>query len=160
MRAVYGGSVSRINLYDANASRQRAKSVRYTSRFLTRVEGRRTQVYFGEELACVHLSGVFDLPIFTLNEPSHTGHQSKNAGAVQIGPEKLTVFTEGGDMIGIQKQILDSKEMRTLLAFHSFREGEAIHFYRNSLCLYLRTEDVTAALMRMLNAVANALPSG
>lgn len=159
LRAVYGGSLSRINLHDANASRQRANSTSYTSRFLTKVDGRRTQVYFGEELACIQLSGDFDLPLLTLNAPDHIGFRTKHAGTVHIGLEKLNVFSENGDLSDKQKQVLDSKQMRTLLAFHSFREGEAIHFFRNGLCLYLRAEDVTAALIRMLSAVANALPT-
>jgi hypothetical protein len=158
LRAVYGGSVSRIDLYDANASRQRADSTRYTNRFLMKVDGRRIQVYFGEELACIRLSGNFDGPIFTVNAPDYFG-RTKNAGKVQIGPDRLILFSPDGNITDIQKRILDSKEMRTLVAFHSFRKGEAIHLYRNGLCLYLRNEDVNAALIRMLNAVAIAVAS-
>jgi hypothetical protein len=123
-----------------------------------KVDGRRIQVYFGEELACIRLSGNFDTPIFTVNAPDYFG-QTKNAGKVQIGPEKLMLFSTDGNITGIQKRILDSQAMRTLVAFHSFRKGEAIHFYGNGICLYLRNEDVNAALIRMLNAVAYAAPS-
>ena len=158
LRAVYGGSISRINLYDANASRQHANSARYTYRFLMRVDGRRIQVYFGEELACIRLTGNFALTILTVNSADYFG-QTKNAGTVHIGPAKLVVFCTGGNLTGIHKRILDSKEMRTLAAFHSFRKGEAIHFYRDALRLYLRNEDVNAAIIRMLNAVAKAVPS-
>ena len=57
-----------------------------------------------------------------------------------------------------QQRVLDSKEMRTLVAFHGFREGEAIHFYRNVLVLYARNDDVTVELVSMVSAVANVVP--
>jgi hypothetical protein len=65
------------------------------------VDGRRIRVYFGRELACIQLSGNFDGPPFTVNAPDYFG-KTTVAGTVQIGPEKLTVFSTDGNITGIQ----------------------------------------------------------
>jgi hypothetical protein len=163
LRVAFGGKAGRIKLFDANARRQRvsmATSTAYTICVAITVGGRRIKVFAGDELACVSLSGDFDVARFSLNAPDRIGHRSQRAGTVRIGPEKLDVFTEAGSITGMQKRVLDSKEMRTLIAFHSFREGEAIHLYRNGVLLYARNEDITPDLIGMLNALANVLPNG
>jgi hypothetical protein len=158
LRVAYGGRRSRINLFDANARRQHASSTGYTDCVAIKIGSRRTKVYLGEELACISTLGNFDLPLLTVNAPDRMGFRSKEAGTVRIGPEKLTLFTEDGSIADIHKRVLDSKEMRTIIAFHSFREGEAIHFYRNGILLYARKDDVNTELIGMLNALANILP--
>lgn len=122
------------------------------------VEGRKIHVYIGDELACISVFGEFDVPRFTVNAPDRAGFKSQRAGNVRIGVEKATIYTEDGTITEMQKRILDSKEMRSLVAFHRFREGEAIHFYRNVLVLYARNDDMTVELVAMVSAVAKAVP--
>jgi hypothetical protein len=123
-----------------------------------KVGGKRIKVKVGEELACISLAGEFDVSLFTVNAPGRIGFRSMMAGNVRIGLERLPVFTQDGRVVAAQKKILDSREMRTLVAFHQFREGEAIHFYRNGILLYARNEDVTSELIGMIIAVGDALP--
>jgi hypothetical protein len=160
LRAAYGGKPTRVRTFDANARRQRVSiesNSAYSIRVAMTIGGRKIEVFVGDELACISVFGDFDMARFTLNAPDLIGFRSRSVGIVQIGPEKLPVFTEDGSISGIQKRVLDPKEMRTLVAFHSFREGEAIHFYRNGILLYARNEDVTEELILMLNALANTL---
>jgi len=114
-------------------------------------------VEVGEELACVSVRGEFDVPLFTLNAPDRMGFRSKMAGNVGFGLEKLLMFTKDGRVATIQKSILDSREMRTLIALHPFREGEAMHFYRNAINLYARNEDITVDFIGMVSAVADVI---
>jgi hypothetical protein len=122
------------------------------------VEGRKVHVDVGGELARISIFGEFDVPLLTVNAADRIGFKSQRAGNVRIGVETTTVYTSDGTITEVQKRILDSKEMRTLVAFRCFREGEAIHFYRNALVLYARNDDVTVELVAVVSAVANALP--
>jgi hypothetical protein len=161
LRAAFGGKPRRITLNDANTRRQRvsdASNTAYTIRISGKVGERRIKVSVGEELACISLAGDFEVPLFTLNAPDRMGFRSQRAGNVRIGLEKMPVFTQDGRVAAVQRNVLDSREMRTLVAFHPFREGEAIHFYRNGINLYTRNEDVTAELIGMVRAVADILP--
>jgi hypothetical protein len=162
LRVAYGGKPRRVKVFDANTRRQRVEtttSTAFTICVAMAVGGRKIKVLAGDELACISVHGDFDVTRFSLNEPNWIGHRSLRAGTVRIGPEKLDVFTEEGTITDTQKGVLNSKEMRTLIAFHSFREGESIHFYRNGVLLYARNEDVTTELIAMLCALTNSLPS-
>jgi hypothetical protein len=161
LRDELGGRPRRIRMCDANAQRQKvsiAANAAYTIRVAVKVRDRRIDVWVGQELACISLAGDFDVPLFTLNAPDRIGFRSAMAGSVRIGLEKLPVFTQDGRVAAVQKNILDSREVRTLVAFHPFRKGEAIHFYRNGMTLYARNEDVTSELIDMIIAVADVVP--
>jgi hypothetical protein len=161
LKAAYRCKVSQITLRDANADRQSVSiptGSAYAIRLAIKLGGRKTEVYVGDELACISTFGDFDLPRFTVNAPDRCGFRSESAGTVRVGVDKLAIFTEDGDISDVQSRVLDSQKMRTLIAFHSFREGEAIHFYRNCVVLYARKEDATPELIELMNALANALP--
>ena len=161
LRSAYRARTSRVEHRDANARRQLASAdtdFAYSIRVAMTVEGRKVHVYVGRELARISVFGEFEVPLFTLNAADRAGFKSQRAGSVRIGVETATVYTTDGTITEVQKRVLDSKEMRTLVAFRRFREGEAIHFYRNVLVLYARNDDVTVELVAMVSALANAVP--
>ncbi len=115
-------------------------------------------MYVEEELACISVFAEFDAPRFTVNAADRSGFKSQRAGNVRIGAVTMEVYTEDGTIAEVQKRVLNSKEMRALVAFHPFRDGEAMHLYRNVLVLYARVDDVTPELVATVSAVANTVP--
>jgi hypothetical protein len=162
LRRAFGARTSRIDLRDVNAGRQlvsAATNSAYSIRVAMIVADRKTQVYIGKELACISVFAKFDVPRFTVNAADRCGFKSQRAGNVQIGAVTVEVYTEEGTLAEVQKHVLNSEEMRTLVASHTFRSGEAMHFYRNVLVLYARNEDITPELVAKVNMVANIVPT-
>ncbi len=157
-----GGRMSSVNSYDANAARQIAspqgERPMYTNRLVVSYASRKIQILANEELGCVSVSGDFDVSPFTINAGDRIGFKSVFAGDVRMGPREYAVFTKDGRLTASQRNTLHFAEVATLIRSHRFRTGEALHFYRNGLILYVRKEDLSSELVFLLLALANSMP--
>jgi hypothetical protein len=124
LKSAYGRRILKTTLRDANADRQHVSvptRSAYAIRLALKLDGRKTEVCIGNELARISTFGEFALPRITVNDSDRCGFRSKRAGTVRIGADMLALFTEDRSISDVQSCVLDSKEMRTLIAFHSFR---------------------------------------
>jgi hypothetical protein len=162
LKSQFGGRVSSVQMRDANAERQelsRETGPIYTSRLVFRQAGRRIEIAANSEFGCVSISGDFDVPLLTVNGQDRCGFTSFSIGAVRIGSFDYEVFTKDGVATDSQNQLLHSSELAGLISIHPFRKGEALHFYRNRLILYVRREDLSAMLVRRMLALAEIIPA-
>jgi hypothetical protein len=164
LKAQFGGRISAVMLHDANVGRQSVASAvgrhLYTIRLILSQSGRKTEIVAGEELGRISTFGEFDMPRFTINAKDRIGFESASAGNVRIGMSVFEVFAEDGQLTSAQRKILRSTELAELTRYHQFREGEALHFYRNGIVLYVRREDLSAELVSLQVALASILPAG
>lgn len=161
LKSELGGRVSSVQVRDGNARRQevsREICTIYTSRLVFAQTRRRIEIVASQELACVSLLGEFDVPLFTVNAQDQCGFTSFSVGKVGIGSFDYEVFTKDGVVTNSQNRLLRSVELADLISVHPFRRGEALHFYRNRLVLYVRVEDLSSALVDCMVALAEIIP--
>ena len=161
LKSQFGGRVSSIQMQDANAKRQELSAEAdfiYTGRLRFKHAGSGVEIAANQELACVSISGEFDVPFFTVNSQDRCGFSSLSIGKVKIGSLEYEVFTKDGVVTDSQSQLLRSVELTDLISLHPFRRGEAVHFYRNSLILYARVKDLSAPLVHRIIALAEIIP--
>lgn len=162
LKSQFGGRISSVQMRDANAKRQEASGETgfiYTSRLVFAERGRRIEIFASGELACISIPGEFDVPLFTVNSQDRGGFTSFSIGKVRIGSSDYEVFTKDGVATNSQNRLLHSVELAELISVHSFRRGEALHFYRNCLVLYARREDLSSVLVRRMVALAEVIPT-
>lgn len=162
LKSEFGGRVSSVQMQDANARRQELSAetcATYTSRLTFAQTGRRVEVMASQELACVSVFGEFDVPLFTVNSQDRCGFTSFSIGKVGIGSFDYEVFTKDGVVTNSQNRLLRSVELADLISIHPFRRGEALHFYRNCLVLYVRAEDLSIELVRCMAALVEIIPA-
>lgn len=163
IRSKLGGRVSSVNAYDANAARQIVSKFEAppadTSRLVVTIDARKINVFANEKLGSVCIGGNFELPNFTINAPDRMGFKSVSAGVFKIGASEYAVFTRNGSLAVSQVDILKLAELVKLTEYHRFRKGDALHFYRNGLILYVREEDLSSELVFLLLALAARIPA-
>lgn len=162
LKSQFGGKVSSVQHRDANADRQESSAETgsiYTSRLVFTQAGRRTEIVANPELACISISGEFDVPLITVNAQDRCGFTSLSIGEVRIGSFDYEVFTKDGVVTDSQNQLLHSSQLTGLISVHPFRKGEALHLYRNCLGLYVRKEDLSTILVRRMIALADIIPA-
>lgn len=148
---------------DANARRQEISAENYaiyTSRLAFFQTGRRIEIVVSQELGRISVFGEFDVPFFTVNSKDQSGFTSFSIGRVQIGSVDYEVFTKDGIITSAQNRLLRSIELAELFSGHQFKRGEALHFYRNGLVLYARSEDMSGMLVHRMVALAEIIPTG
>jgi hypothetical protein len=161
-KTLFGGKISVVNVQDANAKRQDVSSgdsYIYSVRIIPAHTPRKVWILVSGELGCISIFGNFDIPHFTMVSKDRSGFSSFPAGNINIGQVSYPVFNENGIPTESQNQILLSVELRALIATHEFRRGEALHFYRNCIVLYVRKEDISSELLQRMVGLANIIPS-
>jgi hypothetical protein len=156
-----GGRISSVQARDANATRQEVSiegGFVYTSRLAFLQGGRRIDIKTNQELGRISIFGQFDIPFFTIHSRDRSGFASSSIGEAQIGPFSYEIFAKDGVVTNAQSRLLHSAELADLISSHPFRKGEALHFYRNCLVLYVRVEDLSTVLVSSMVALAAIIP--
>lgn len=146
-----GGKLSNCDVFDSNVVESTTQADRpwqlipisgtpFSLRLKSKYKGWNIVLHENDTYVGGMLKGSFEIGVFSINEKLRGGFASKQISKLSLN--KLSVFSETGDLSPEQQFVLSRSEFEKLIQATKLRQGESLYFTNGEIGFYLKHPSV------------------